>query len=221
MIGYLGRMMLFENPYSDLGMALQSIAICMGPVLFLRTIYLMSEQYMDAFSSYGSFLRRERYKTIFCFIDLISAYLSTLGLLLASGTLDIPHQIWRGNRLARTGTIIQLFGLDSFACVVTLFFLHRYRYFRNRPARTDTPYQDFTRAFNKLPKTRRVMYSKVPVPGVSIAFLAIYVRCSYRFDRAMNPSDTRDQTSFIVYKSVMCLLAVVILTGLHPSYYFL
>jgi hypothetical protein len=45
MIGYLGRLMLFEHPYSDLRMAFQIVAISMAPVLFLRTIYLILEQY--------------------------------------------------------------------------------------------------------------------------------------------------------------------------------
>ncbi|KAI9710810.1 MAG: hypothetical protein M1812_007358 [Candelaria pacifica] len=207
-VGYIGRVIMHHNPYSDLGFKMQICCLIMGPAFLAAGIYLTLKHVVKAFGRQYSFLRPKLYTWIFISCDVFSLTLQAVGGGLASSAEDSPSQLNTGNNFAISGIIIQVVTLVIFATLATLYFFRR-----NQQKATH----------EALESQLQTLRFKLFCGAVVVAFLTIFTRCVYRIAEMQggwgNPL-MQNEREFIILDSVMCAIAAVALTIFHPGYCF-
>ncbi|CAF9935426.1 MAG: hypothetical protein ALECFALPRED_006388 [Alectoria fallacina] len=210
-VGYVGRLMLHHNPFSNNGFTMQICCLIMGPAWLAMGIYLTLKHLVKAFGPQYSYLKPKYYTWLFICGDCVSLSLQAAGGGLSAGANGNYDQLSIGSNIAIAGIIMQVVTLTIFALLAGLFFLRRYLALRNRaPENEETPAN---------PQLQTMRF-KLFVGAVVLAFLTILTRCVYRIAEMMggwgNPF-MQDQTEFIALDSVMCSVAAVALTVFHPG----
>lgn len=216
-VGYIGRLILHENPFSNLGFTMQICCLIMGPAWLAMGVYLTLKHVVKAYGAQYSYLRPQYYTWLFIGGDCFSLSLQAAGGGLASGAQGKPNQLTMGNDLAITGIITQVVTLAIFAALAAMFFVCRYISLRNQA--TEGRDQKVEQKDSHLQSLRFKLF----LAAVTIAFLTIFTRCIYRIAEMMggwgNPL-MQDQGEFIALDSVMCGTAALVLTVFHPGYCF-
>ena len=206
-IGYIGRVIMHGNPFSDLGFKMQICCLIMGPAFLAIGVYLTLKHLVKAYGREYSYLRPKYYTWLFIACDFLSLTLQAAGGGLASSANGKPQQMSIGNDLAIAGIIMQVITLGIFAALVATFFIRRHADQNRQP--TDPTLQ--TKLFQCF------------LAAVAVAFTTIFVRCVYRIPEMIggwgNPL-MQNQKEFIVLDSTMCSIAAVVLTIFHPGWCF-
>ncbi len=213
-VGYVGRIMLHYNPFSNNGFTMQICCLIMGPAWLAMGIYLTLKHVVKAFGPEHSFLKPKYYTWLFIGGDCVSLSLQAAAGGLSAGANGNSNQLNLGSNIAIAGIIMQVVTLAIFAALGAIFFLRRHLALRKGvPAKEETP------ASLQL----QTMRFKLFAGGVVIAFLAIFTRCVYRIAEMLggwgNPL-MQDQAEFIALDSVMCSVAAVAMTLFHPGFCF-
>ena len=206
-VGYVGRLMLHHNPFSNNGFTMQICCLIMGPAWLAMGIYLTLKHVVKAFGPQYSYLRPKYYTWLFIGGDCVSLSLQAAGGGLSAGANGNSAQLSLGSNIAIAGIIMQVVTLAIFAALAGLFFLRRHLALRKGvPEKVDPQLQ-----------TARF---KLFAGAVVLAFLTIFTRCVYRIAEMMggwgNPL-MQDQSEFIALDSVMCAVAAIALTLFHPG----
>lgn len=215
-IGYIGRLILHQNPFSNLGFTMQICCLIMGPAWLAMGVYLTLKHVVKAYGAQYSYLRPQYYTWLFIGGDCVSLSLQAAGGGLSSGAQAKPNQLIIGDDLAITGIIMQVVTLTIFAALAVVFFLRRHLSLRKE---SDGPDPKGEQVDSHL----RSLRFKLFLAAVTIAFLTIFTRCIYRIAEMIggwgNPL-MQDQGEFIALDSVMCGIAALALTVFHPGYCF-
>lgn len=213
-VGYVGRLMLHHNPFSNDGFTMQICCLIMGPAWLAMGIYLTLKHVVKAFGPQYSYLKPKYYTWLFIGGDCLSLTLQAVGGGLSAGADDNLSQLNLGSNIAIAGIIMQVVTLAIFACLAGLFFLRRYLALRNGALE-----EDQTSANSLLQSIRFKLFAG----AVIIAFLTIFARCVYRIAEMMggwgNPL-MQNEAEFIALDSVMCSVAAVAMTVFHPGFCF-
>ncbi|KAK9234062.1 RTA1 domain-containing protein [Lipomyces kononenkoae] len=207
-VGYIGRIMMHHNPWSQAGFDIQICCLIIAPAFMSAGIYLTLKHLTLCFGSEHSRIKPALYTWIFIFFDLFSLVLQgTGGGLAASGKAS--NTIDTGNDIMLAGICFQVVTLSVFALMALDYYL---RFRRSKLVLS--------------PKTETLQHDikfKLFITALVIAFLSIYIRCVYRIvEMAGGWGNTimRDETGFIVLEGAMILVAVSFLTIFHPGYCF-
>ncbi|KAF3923895.1 hypothetical protein AA313_de0206401 [Arthrobotrys entomopaga] len=202
-VGYGGRIMLYNDPFSFTGFLLQIICITFAPVFYTAGIYLTLSKVVIFLGPQYSRFSPKFY--LWCFIpcDILSLVLQSIGGALSStssggdgGAVDVSI----------AGLSFQVFTLLVFIGL-SLEFTWRFR------KATDSSMKR-----SKLPKSFKIF-----VYFLSAAVFFILIRCAYRIAELKNGYDgslIHNEAGFIALEGVMVVIAVFCLNIGHPGYAF-
>ncbi|KAF5521205.1 Sphingoid long-chain base transporter RSB1 [Colletotrichum aenigma] len=196
-VGYIGRIMLYHNPFAFVPFMLQIVFITSGPVWYTAAIYVTLSK---AITHLGPELARLPPKALYWVF--IALDVSCLVIQAAGGAIstDSKGDSDLGVNLAMGGLVIQVVVIVVF-CAVFADYMIRY-----------------TRSSYKRKLTQR---EKIFFGFLALAVALILARCSYRVDELSegysNSTKVTDEGLFIGLEGVLIVLAVFSLCLGHPG----
>ncbi|KAM0324369.1 hypothetical protein ACHAQA_008150 [Verticillium albo-atrum] len=202
-VGYIGRVLLYSNPWSFGAFLIQIVFITFGPVFFTAAIYVTLARAIIFFAPEVSRIRPRFLWIFFISADVLCLVLQAAGGALSSTSSGSNNA---GVDLALAGLILQVILLFAF-CVFFADYMWRYvRSVRPNAGRT-------------IGRRQRLFFG-----GMATAIVFIFVRCIYRVDELSegyeNSSKITDEGLFIGLEGVLIVLAVCALFIGHPGYGF-
>ncbi|GJN71356.1 RTA-like protein [Purpureocillium lilacinum] len=200
MIGYVGRIILYNNPFSFGGFMIQIVFITTGPVFYTASIYVTLSKTIEHLAPRLSRFKPKLFYWIFIPADLVCLVLQAAG-----GALSTTS-----SGSSNTGVDIAMAGLALQVAVLFIFSLlfadYMFRYTRDAA----TP---------PLSTRMRLFFS-----GLSLAIALILGRSIYRcyeLSKGYRDSDLiTDQGLFIGLEGVLIVVAVFALCVGHPGLFF-
>ncbi|KAK5452019.1 hypothetical protein LTS15_007742 [Exophiala xenobiotica] len=197
-IGYVGRIMMYQNPFEHTGFIMQIVLITIGPVFFSAAIYVMLYQIINYISVKHSRFNPRLFYYIFIPCDIVSLILQAVGGAMSStsnGSSDA------GVNIALAGLVFQVATLFVFICFSVDYFVRSRNVWRSA----------------RIPRKFKVF-----VVFLSLATILILVRCCYRVYElnegySRDSEALRDQSLFIGLEAVMVILAAYALVVAHPG----
>lgn len=175
--GYVGRIMMHGNPWSDSGFRLQIVCLVLGPSLVAAAIYLTLKHFVLYCGPQYSPLKPRLYPWIFIGCDIGSIVLQACGGgIAASGGNSNIKLLNAGNNLIVTGIAFQVATMAGCGLLI-VFYIWRYR--KGAPVKG----QVNEKSNYQLSKEQgTVSLGKVKLFGVvvSVAYLTVLIRCIYR-----------------------------------------
>jgi hypothetical protein len=206
-IGYVGRILLWQNPFDPTGNDFLIYIVCLtiSPALLSAAIYLCLARIVVVFGEDISRFRPRTYTLIFCSCDFFSLVLQATGGGMTSTAKTYSAQ--------QTGINTMLAGLA--AQVISLFIFsvmaleYAFRLYRN-PTWWDTRHAALyqSRLF------------RVFLVGLAVATLTIFTRSTFRvaeLSGGFHGSLANNQISFMILEGAMVTIACSCLTLLHPG----
>ncbi|KAF2847498.1 RTA1-domain-containing protein [Plenodomus tracheiphilus IPT5] len=209
LIGYIGRIMLYNNPFDGNGFQIQICCLILSPAFVSAGIYLTLKHAVISFGESWSLLKPALYTYIFIAGDLVSLILQGAGGGIAA-TADAGSSFQDvGTNLMIAGVVFQVVVLAIFALFCTEY---AFRTYRRRDQLT-------SEASALLHKTSFRCF----VFAIIVAYLGIFIRCIYRIPEltgGWRSELMRNETDFIVLEGVMIVISVLVLTVFHPGFCF-
>jgi len=165
-IGYIGRILMHDNPFDTLGFQMQICALTMSPAFNAAAMYLILKHLVLLFGRECSRIRPKFYTYSFIFVDFLALSLQAAGGGIAGSAGDDASFRDVGDRLMITGISWQVLTLLIFAIVAADYFTRR---FRSTQALSEE-------AASTLRDTRFRIFAV----ALLIAYLTIFIRCVYR-----------------------------------------
>lgn len=200
LIGYGGRVLMWENPFSFPGFLIQIICITLGPAFYSAAIYLTLSKIIIFLGPQHARFSPKLYYWIFIPCDLLSLILQAVGGALSSVSSGSSQT---AVDVAIAGLSFQVFTLCVFISLCIEFTIRYIRAQRDQQRKTPLP-------------TR----FKVFVACLSLAIICILIRCAYRIDELSDGYDgplIHNEPLFIGLEGVMIVLAVYSLVIAHPG----
>jgi len=199
-LGYVGRILLWQNPWNHAGFIMQIVLITIGPVFFSAAIYVLLYQIVNYISVKHSRFPPKVFYYTFIPCDIISLILQAVGGAMSSSS----------NGSSNVGVNIALAGLAFQVATLVVFILLTVDYFVR--SRSVWRYGDI-----HLPRQFKIF-----VGFIAFATILILIRCCYRvYELSEGYSRTskslRDQDLFIGLESIMVILAAFALIIAHPG----
>lgn len=210
MIGYIGRIMLNENPYAENGgFEMQICCLIISPAFISAGVYLVLKHIVMEFGEQWSRLKPKWYTWIFITADIVSLVLQAIG----GGTAATADP---GSKALDTGTDLMIAGIvwQVVSLLAFGYFLCEYT-FRTWRRQSELSLH----ATTLICSTKFRLF----IGAVIIAYLTIFVRCVYRIPELTGGWGSplmRNEVEFIVLEGVMIVIAVMALTVFHPGYCF-
>jgi hypothetical protein len=202
-LGYGGRIMLYNNPFGFTGFMIQIILVTLGPAFFSAAIYFTLSRIVVYIGREYSRLSPKAYYWIFIPCDCVSLALQGTGGGMSSSSSGASHV---AVDIAIAGLSFQVITLCVFIALSADFAI------RARTGRRDSS--------SKMPLPRRF---KVFVTFLSAAIVLILARCGYRIAELKGgytgPGSEliRDQGLFIALEGVLIVISVYFLVIAHPG----
>ncbi|ERF75878.1 hypothetical protein EPUS_01244 [Endocarpon pusillum Z07020] len=124
-VGYVGRVLLNDNPFSEGGFNMQIICLTLAPAFIAAGIYLTLKHVVICFGEEHSYLKPRYYTWLFIFCDLVSLTLQGAGGGIAATTTNGSSEQAVGNDLMMAG--FKLFLGGFLLAFVTMFIRCVYR----------------------------------------------------------------------------------------------
>ncbi|KAL6722288.1 hypothetical protein ACLMJK_001395 [Lecanora helva] len=196
-IGYAGRIMLYQNPFTFTGFLMQIICITFGPTWFTAAIYLTLSKIVIYLGPEYSRFSPKFYYWAFIPCDILSLVLQAVGGALSSTSSG-------GSRTAVdvsiAGLSFQVFTLCVFIGLV-LEYAYRYRRASKGVGHLTTHFKIFS-------------------SFLALAILLILIRCAYRIDELSDGYQgplIHNEGLFIGLEGVMVVVAIYCLIVAHPG----
>ncbi|KAK3290680.1 RTA1 like protein-domain-containing protein [Chaetomium fimeti] len=219
-IGYVGRVMLYYNPFSFAAFMIQIICVTSGPVYYCAAIYITLGLSITALSPHLSRLPPHLFYYIFIPCDLLSLVLQAAGGALSTTSSGSSAL---GVNLALAGLGLQVFTILLFCGFFGDFLV---RYFRKGVWRYEGGFggrggesQSGDGGVVKLDGRRLGLFFGF----MALAVVLILARCAYRLVELNEGYDgelVRDEPLFIGLEGVVVLTAVYCLMIGHPGFVF-
>ena len=207
-IGYVGRIIMHPNPFSDLGFKMQICCLTFAPALLAGGLYLTLKHLVLACGPQYSLLKPKRYPWILLTCDFLALVLQASGGGIA-GASNTDNLLQVGTDLMLAGIAFQVAILSAFAIFGSLNFIRIYKdgVLSRLPA--DSP-------------LRRPKF-KLFCAAVTLSFIGLFSRSIYRLPEMAggwrNPL-MQNQTDFIILEGGMIAMASIVMTAFHPAYCF-
>ncbi|PVH73276.1 RTA1-domain-containing protein [Cadophora sp. DSE1049] len=208
LIGYIGRLMMNNNPWSDTAFRIQIVCLILGSSLMSGSIDLVLKHVVLTFGSEFSRIPAKWYTWVFIGADITSIVVQAIGGALASSGDATTIEI--GNNMMLAGIILQVVQLVAFGIVTLEYGVRSYRHCSELVS-----YR--TKGAESLWKFKLFAWS------CTIAYFAILVRCCYRIPelaQGWGGPLMQDEVTFLVLDGAMILFAAIVLTVFHPGIFF-
>ncbi|KAI4638603.1 hypothetical protein J4E93_009904 [Alternaria ventricosa] len=209
LVGYIGRILLYNNPYDETGFQMQICCLIISPAFVSAGIYLTLKHIVINFGQSWSRLPPVWYTRIFITGDIVSLVLQGAGGGIAA-TADSGSDLQdTGTNLMVAGVVIQVVVLSFFGALLVEYTIRTYK-------RREQLSSSAMTLFHKT-SFRCFMFA------IIIGFLGIFIRCIYRIPELTDGWGSelmRDETDFIILEGVMIFMSVLVLTVFHPGYCF-
>lgn len=190
-VGYVGRVLLNDNPFSSAGFNMQICCLILAPALIAAGIYLTLKHIVICFGEEHSYLKAKYYTWLFIICDLVSLTLQGAGGGLAATSNDHPSQQLLGNNLMMAGISFQVVTLVAFAIMAALYYIRLSRSTTHLSASAES--------------VKNSTGFKFFMGGFLLAFVTIFIRCVYRIAEMAggwrNPI-MQNETEFIALDSL-------------------
>ncbi|KAF2463797.1 RTA1-domain-containing protein [Lindgomyces ingoldianus] len=209
MVGYIGRIIMHGNPWSDIGFQIQICCLIISPAFVAGGIYLTLKHIVLNFGEKWSRLRAGWYTWIFISCDILSLVLQGAGGGIAATADTGSSMLDVGTNLMITGVIFQVVVLVFFGYFLGEYTLRTHRH-------RDELSSESLKLLNSSP-------FRMFMCAVVIAYIGILGRCAYRIPELTDGwgSDImRNEVEFIVLEGAMIVISVLVLTVFHPGYCF-
>ncbi len=197
--GYVGRLMMSSNPWSDPGMKLQICCLVLAPSFVAAAIYLTLKHFVLYCGPQHSLIKARLYPWIFIGCDFGSICLQAVGGgMAAAGGSTNKKLIDGGNNLIVAGIAFQVATM-AVCGVLVLVYIYRYRRAKSLQSGSNekSNYQlDQEQGDIKLGKV------KVYAWMVMVAYTTVLIRCIYRLPEmagGWGNALMRNQTEFLVF----------------------
>ncbi|EFQ32772.1 parasitic phase-specific protein PSP-1 [Colletotrichum graminicola M1.001] len=200
-VGYVGRLIIHDNPFDFNGFLIQIICITVAPVFFSAAIYVLLSQTINFLDRSISRFSPRLFYWIFIPLDIVSLILQALGGALSSVSTT-RAAVDQGVNISLVGLVLQVAALLAF-CGLFADYMITYSRSRTRP-----------------PMSQRL---KLYLLFLSLSTLFILLRCVYRVVELHEGYFShwfRDQALFIALESAVMVLAVFSLSIGHPGLLF-
>ncbi|KAK2746850.1 hypothetical protein FQN57_002892 [Myotisia sp. PD_48] len=209
-IGYVGRIMLADDPFTLNGFLIQICCLTIAPAFYSASIYFCLADIIRVFGEESSWLKAHHYAWIFIPADVISLILQGTGGGMASVASQNNSHDDSGTYIMIAGLAFQVFTLFVFN-VLTISFIWRTMNSRSRKEKE-------LGAKPKLPiSNSRLLMFAIPF---ALAIITIFARCIYRvaeLSEGWEGELIHDEASFIALEGVMIAIATVCLNIAHPK----
>lgn len=208
-VGYAGRVMMNNDPFSEVGFNLQICLLIIAPAFVSAGIYLTLKHIVISFGESWSRLRPAWYTYIFITGDIISLVLQGAGGGIAATADD-------GSSLLDVGTNLMIAGVIFQVVILAIFALLTAEYAFRTHKRRDQLSSEAMALFHS---TRFRLFCF----AIITAFIGIFVRCVYRIPEltgGWRSELMRNEVEFIVLEGVMIVISVAALTIFHPGFCF-
>jgi hypothetical protein len=205
-VGYAGRVILYNNPFDETGFQMQICCLIISPAFVSAGLYLTLKHIVINFGESWSRLPPAWYTRIFITGDILSLVLQGAGGGIAATADDGSDLQDIGSNLMVAGVVLQVVVLSCFGALLVEYTLRTYR-------RRDQLSAAAMRLFHKT-SFRCFIFA------IIVGFLGIFIRCIYRIPELTGGWGSelmRDETDFIVLEGVMIVMSVLVLTVFHPG----
>ncbi|KAF3061826.1 Sphingoid long-chain base transporter RSB1 [Daldinia childiae] len=212
-IGYAGRIMSWQNQWSENGFLIQICCLTIAPAFLAAGIYLCIRKIVFAFGPENSRIPPKYYTRIFIPCDIVSLILQAAGGGLASSAFHTGHSTDTGDNIMIAGLAFQVFTLLVFMLLSTDFLINTLR--RRRTLGSAALDQD-----PELIAMRNSWMFKAFPPALALSTICIFWRSVFRVAELSNGwsgSLMGRQDLFIGFEGVMITVAVLVLNVFHPS----
>jgi hypothetical protein len=214
-LGYGGRLIMNENPWSQSGFELQIVMLILAPSFLSASVDLTLKHIVIVFGKQYSHIKPALYTWFFISLDIFSILMQAIGGGVSSaanhGQSFSPSLLQTGNNLMLAGIAIQVAQLVLFG-IVTVDYLRRLYRGRRTNVLSERA-QDYLKDW----KFRGFAVCVV------IAYFAILIRCIYRLPEMAHGWGNglqRQEDTFLVLDGMMILIAAIALTIFHPGFAF-
>ncbi|KAM0467061.1 hypothetical protein ACHAPV_000575 [Trichoderma viride] len=201
-IGYIGRIMLWNNPFSFPGFMIDIVCLTTAPVFFTGSIYVTLSKTINFFGPELSRVNPKLFFYIFIPLDIIC-----LALQAAGGALSTILTGNIGVDISMAGLVLQVIVLVIFSAAFADYMIRYIRSGRRQFQGQAVSGWRFAAFFG----------------GLATAIVLILARCAYRVAELQAGYDSalfHDQIPFIVLEGVLIALVVVALCIGHPGLMF-
>ncbi|MCJ1475006.1 hypothetical protein MMC13_003666 [Lambiella insularis] len=208
-IGYIGRIIMHSNPFSNTGFEMQICCLIMAPAFIAWGIYLVLRGMVYSLGPQFSPIPPNWYYIIFIVVDVISLVLQAAGGATAATSKGNKTQANAGGHAMLAGIAWQVFTLIVFVALSGLFLR---RVMANRSS-LDVSAQEIL-------KSGRF---HVFLSAVAVAFLGVFTRCVYRIPELANgwaSTIMQNEVDFIVLDGTMIAIAAIALTAVPSGRFF-
>lgn len=165
-LGYVGRVILHNNPFDETGFQIQICCLILGPAFNSAAIYLTLKHITLCFGPEYSRIKPNWYTWIFICGDLFSLVIQAIGGGMAATSMNDQQRQDIGDNLMMAGIAFQVVTLFFFGAAALWYIIRRYR--------AHTPLSSEAAGFLRNRKFRLFAW------GVAAAYVAIMIRCIYR-----------------------------------------
>ncbi|KAK2594937.1 Envelope glycoprotein [Conoideocrella luteorostrata] len=198
-IGYAGRIMLYNNPFSFVGFMIQIVCLTIAPIFYTASIYVTLSKTIVYLGPELSRFKPALFYWIFIPFDVVCLILQAAGGAMSTNSTG-DNKL--GVNISMAGLALQVIVLTAF---VVCFADYMIRYVRSGRARS------FGWRLNTF------------LSGVTASILLILARCAYRVAElkdGYNGELIREEVPFIILEGVFIVLAAVALCFGHPGLVF-
>ncbi|ESZ96663.1 hypothetical protein SBOR_2922 [Sclerotinia borealis F-4128] len=211
-VGYAGRVMMASNPWSHVGLTLQSLCLTIGPLFFLNGVFLCYTNIIETYSPTLSRINLITYPLIATSTTLLPFILLTSGSLLQSTSaigFTPSSYLPIGSHLVIAGLSFQLLAMICFGLLHADFKVQVRAYPEQLNAYTEN-----TRSSRRF----RFFYAALP-----LAFLGVGVSVVYRMavlGQGWGMGMMKNEVAFVCLEGIIVAIAGSGLSLLHPGYVF-
>ncbi|EER29924.1 RTA1 like protein family [Coccidioides posadasii C735 delta SOWgp] len=212
MAGYIGRILMNDNPWASGPFKLQIVTIILGPTLVAAAIYLTLKHIVLFLGPENSRIPARLYTWIFITCDVCSLVLQAIGggVAAAAGRND-QDKLEIGNRIIITGIAFQVATMSVCGFLGLDFFLRASRKgaFSDRGQLSE--------------KQRHWKSFKIFCWAEILAYTTVLVRCIYRIPEMAGGWGNelmQNEKEFLILDGAMVAISVLALTIFHPGIWF-
>ncbi|KZL84935.1 rta1 like protein [Colletotrichum incanum] len=211
-VGYVGRVLLHDNPWNKDAFQMQICTIILGPTFICAGIYLTLKHVSANLNPTLSRIRPRLYPLIFLPADLTCLIIQAIGGGLAAAAGQTNKKLLDGgNQAIIAGIVLQVVVLMLFGAAGADYWIR----VRKWAHAGDHGTGDI--ALYRARKFRLFIY------GVAVAYACVMVRCIYRVAEMAGGWGNhimQDEVSFMILDGGLVLICVTLLTVFHPGVYF-
>jgi hypothetical protein len=229
MVGYIGRLIMHQNPWSTPGFEMQICCLVLAPSFLAAGIYLTLKHMVLYCGPEYSRLKAKWYPWIFIGSDLGSIIVQAIGGGVAASATNKTNAngalLTAGDALIIVGIALQSVTMSVCGIMVLDFFLSRKKA-RREPKVEGEGTTDTSLDAATLPNevhVRSPLRFRIFCCAIGFAFTTILIRCIYRIPEMAggwgNPR-MRDEPVFLGLDGAMVALASIAFTVAHPGIMF-